>query len=497
MAIPNKVTSTDQVQDGFRKLNQTIDNIVTGVTFLTSSKTLTFKTLNGTSLSTNITIGNDSLVSATKIVSASGTIGWSAPISATTPTIESVYKYIFGVPYVINMASDAGKYIELTIDGAITGTYDQNRYYNIQLIDRTFDGDSFLLKINSNHNTPSKVSSATETTLVGNNALYLFTYSTGSTTWHSHIIQEATNTQVINSQGYYSQFIFSSITSSATHNFLEMTTVTPNVLALEQPGKYVINYNYGNTTTSIWLPSATTFPYKEIEILDLTPTNSASNNSNNKKKISSRYNQRILTFGSQYELPYFQLNEQNQKYAKFVSNGIDWILVEPHELFRTPLEFIPKFASFLSPATASYTAQTTSSNGLFWFSEGMGHYNFEYRGKIVTNQPSSDIMVALPYFASTDSDQICGLKNVILMTSAGTKSVEGEITYNGSSTPSALRIIKTNFPAKTYYQWSDIGNETYIIKGDINYGVAQSGGNTFFMLMDQSDFETQYAGYFF
>ncbi len=54
MAIPNKVTSADQVQDGFKKVNLTIDNIITGVTYYSSSQTLTLAKLNGTNLSTVI-----------------------------------------------------------------------------------------------------------------------------------------------------------------------------------------------------------------------------------------------------------------------------------------------------------------------------------------------------------------------------------------------------------------------------------------------------------
>jgi hypothetical protein len=54
MAIPSKVTTNNQVQDGFRKLNETIDNIVTGLTYDNSTKNLTLSKLNGEIISTNI-----------------------------------------------------------------------------------------------------------------------------------------------------------------------------------------------------------------------------------------------------------------------------------------------------------------------------------------------------------------------------------------------------------------------------------------------------------
>ena len=54
MAIPSKVTTNNQVQDGFRKLNETIDNIVTGLTYSTSTNDLTLSKLNGDVLVTNV-----------------------------------------------------------------------------------------------------------------------------------------------------------------------------------------------------------------------------------------------------------------------------------------------------------------------------------------------------------------------------------------------------------------------------------------------------------
>ena len=57
MAIPNKVTSADQIQDGFRKLNQTIDNIPTGLTY--TNGLLSLNKLDGTSISTSISTSSN------------------------------------------------------------------------------------------------------------------------------------------------------------------------------------------------------------------------------------------------------------------------------------------------------------------------------------------------------------------------------------------------------------------------------------------------------
>lgn len=494
-AVPNPVIITDQIKDGYSKVNLGFQHIITAVTY--TSNTLSLFKVGGDVITTTLNNTRDLLVNATKIVSASGTINWSTPFTAST--FNEIYHYVFGVPYTIDMASDAGKYIELTIDGTVSGTYDQNRFYKISLYDRGVDGDSLFLKINSNHNSPSLISSRTENTIVGNNSIYLFTYTTGTTSWKVNLMEKANYTQLVDNSGYYNTFVFTSYTTNllTTSSTLTATNATPPVLQLEQSGKYVINFNYSSSAANIWLPSANTFTNQEIEIIDITKPNSYSNYSLNKKTIYTRYGQKIYTLGTSVELPYFSLNEQNSKKVKFISNGFDWVLVEPFDLFRTPIGITPRFASTSSPSSSFYTAQTTTSNGSFRFMDNTVFYNFEYKGKVVTNQPSSSVMVMLPFEASTDSNQISGFKNAILMTSAGTLSIDADVQYNGGTIPSNLRFIKTNFPSKTYYTWSDIGNETFIIKGNIEYGVVQTGGNTFYMDLNSSDIEARYSGYYF
>lgn len=498
MAIPNKVTSADQIQDGFRKLNQTIDNIPTGLTY--TNGLLSLNKLDGTSISTSISTSSNLLINSTKIVSASGTINWSVPFSSVTspPSFNDVYNNVFGVPYTINMNTDAGKYIELTIDGTVQGTYDQNRFYRINLVDRNLDGDSFFLKINSPHNTPSYVSSRTETSILGNNNLYLYTYSTGTTSWHPNLIQQDKYTQLINTNGYYNNFIFSGFTSSLTTSSYTLSTVgVGHVLTLEQPGKYIINYNFGNTDVSIWLPSATTYPYQELEIQDITIPNSATLNYYNKKRIFGRYNQRIYTLGSSNELQYFTLNEQNLKYVKFMSNGTDWILTHPINLFSSPLSITPRFSTNGAPSY-QWTATTTTNYGSCYIDNGVCKYNFEIQSKVkTTNQLGSDLSIMLPFEAASTNNFYTGLPSVVLMTSAGTLTTNTAVSFNGSSIPSNLRFIKTEFPSRTYYTWGDLANETFLIKGSVEYGITQAGGNTFKMFMDSFDIETYYTGYYF
>lgn len=495
MSIPSKITAEgDQIKDAFSKVNLTIDNIVTGFTYNQISKNLSISKLNGETL--NTTVGNELLINSSNIVVANGYSGWNVPFSSTT--FDEVYNYVFSIPYVIDMNSKAGNYFNLTTDGVISGTYDPQRFFNIQLISRNIDGDSFIIKINSNHTKPSIISSTTQNFILNNNHAYIFTYSSSLTTWYNSVIEEPKYNQLVNNNAYYEYIDIYSFSNNGNTSYLISSGYTGNhVYKIKQCGKVIIdNVNVGTAETDFILPDATLFPYEILEIIDLTVTNGSNYYNYNRKKIMTLDGSGIKIPSNSNGLPFIYLNEINKKNIKFINNGVYWYLLDYANSYNNPIIFPPKLATPISPANNYFTSNTLTTNGSYTLNQGKINYSlfFESSG-INTILTSTTVNIALPL--SIDNNTYNNT-NLYIVTSSATYSCRGSLTYYGSSTPSMLSFVKTEYPL-TYFTWGDIGiNTPFKIYGEVNYGIFgnnNNNNNELYMYVDYQQMHSLFPNY--
>lgn len=509
MALPNKVTVLDKIQDGFKKVNETIDNIVTGVTYSNIDNKLTLYKYDNSNLET--IINTNGLINGIETVSLSQNLNTTnlstVPFSA--QTLEEIYDYIYGIPYTIDMSNDSGKYFDLTLlPSQYQSFYQLNQFCLITLLDRNVDGDSFYIKINTQNTKPTKISSNTETYLLNNNTLYLFSYDANNSVWISNKIISDSYTQEYENINYFIQstpYAITGFTVNApnyTSSTINSTSPENYTYEIGQDGNFIINFD--TNPLKIFLPDANLFENKSIEITDISPTTSPNNSNVSIRKIYSRFNNNIKTISNFGNINYITLNQQNNRYVKFISNGTDWILTEPYDLFRAPSDLDVKFVSQYTPASNYYTATTSSNSGKYYFTNNHVFYNFEIKGNVQTSgvtYDAQDIKIMLPYVCSADSNFNSGLKNVYFAISGATTdtilSMDADVTFQGTNEPSILKLIKTNFPSKTYYTWGDIGTQDFVLKGSISYGVSQVANNYFKMNLNQDDILTEYTNKYF
>ena len=101
---------------------------------------------------------------------------------------------------------------------------------------------------------------------------------------------------------------------------------------------------------------------------------------------------------------------------------------------------------------------------------------FESSGINIQNDyfTSTTINIALPL--SIDNNTY-NSTNLYIVTSSATYSCRGSLTYYGSSTPSMLSFVKTEYPL-TYFTWGDIGiNTPFKIYGEVNYRIFGNNNN--------------------
>lgn len=480
MAIPSKVTTNDQVQDGFRKLNETIDNIVTGLTYDNSTKDLILTKLNGDVINTTLNLG---LINATNIVT-SKLNNWIAPFTATT--FNEVYEALFATDYTIDMNLKPNQYFDLTANNASSNnTQNENKYFKINLITRDTDGDSFVLKINSNNGNYSTLY-ASSTTITSytltNNTSYLFTYSLFLNTWYNNVIEKDYTQTITNDNVYalinnYDTYGFQNYSN---YSMLLTSAYTNNVRVsyIKQPGKIIINIQNGyitNNNTEIYLPNPTLFPNEIIEILDISKNTSSNNYNYNKKKIMTHDGSSIRILGQQtnngdtYGLPFVFINEVNSRQYKFISNGENWILIETENTFNKPITFKPKFYSDNSNFTAT-TLTNNGHSGSYRLNQLVVDYSFYLNcPNGTTSSYSDDFKILLPLAYDSNGDIQHSCSNLTVVSTSSTNTYRCDPNYSNAP---YVRFIKTEFPSTTYLSTDDIfNNGAYVLYCDLKYNV--------------------------
>jgi hypothetical protein len=166
MALPNKVVITDKIQDAFKKVNQTIDNLITGVTYNNISKELSLKKYDGTEIQT--TINPSGLINNVYVYESF--IGF---VNADT--------YI-SLDETININNNNGTYYKLIINSGNTTT-GNILAYNINVdLTNAVNGNSIIIELDTNGNglstlniSSNTISATTE--YLSNGFTYLLTYS--------------------------------------------------------------------------------------------------------------------------------------------------------------------------------------------------------------------------------------------------------------------------------------------------------------------------------
>ncbi len=449
MSIPQKVTETnDQIKDGFRKVNETIDNIVTGLTYTISSNTITLHKLNNDTVSTNIKAG---LIKDTVYTSFASNVSAASFPSGVT------------FNYTIDLAKNDGTYFMLDNLGAYTNTVPIN--INISLIDRNIDGGAFLLKVKTYDQTGgydgsplisiSVTGDTLDKKLIPNN-LYLFSYQPLLTTkWVYDVVQEGDYTLK---------------TDTDYANIFYDGTFFSTSLTITTTGKIFINGKYlaRNSTKPLVLPKISNFPYKELEIF-----NFGTNGTN----PSNRLDMRIIAdpssdfiFGSNKQIPSLITNELSNNYIKLINNGVNkWYVISPSTIYNNAhLEKTPTIYNLSQPVTA----YTSNNYGYYKVNNGVCDYNFSL---ILTDISGSSLTTT--FYLNTpiiSSDVSSSMNNAIMYpimiqgNTGSTTTIYGSVEYQGSN-GSFIKFyndIKQTTPINyTYFS----NNLPYKITGNISY----------------------------